>query len=97
MIELIKDFLTGIGINVAEWQTILFLGLVLIIVILLSKRQVIYMFYDIYNVFKDWLFGAVELESWQLSFLNILTIAFIAFCLFWIVRMLFSIVRMFFR
>lgn len=38
MIELIKDFLTGIGINVAEWQTILFLGLVLIIIILLLKR-----------------------------------------------------------
>ena len=55
------------------------------------------MFYDIYNVFKDWLFGVAELESWQSSFLNILTIAFIAFCLFWIVKMLFSIVRMFFR
>lgn len=38
MIELIKDFLIGIGINVLEWQTILFLGLALIIAVLLLKR-----------------------------------------------------------
>ncbi len=55
------------------------------------------MFFDIYDIFKEWLFGAIELEPWQSSFLNILSIAFIAFCLFWIVKMLFSIVRLFFR
>lgn len=55
------------------------------------------MFFDIYDIFRNWLFGDVELEVWQSSFLNIISIAFIFFCLFWIVRMLFSIVRMFFR
>ena len=38
MIELIKDFLTGIGINVLEWQTILFLGFAVLAVILLFRR-----------------------------------------------------------
>lgn len=54
------------------------------------------MFFDIYDIFKNWLFGATELELWQTSFLNIISIAFIVFCLFWIVKMLFSIVRIFF-
>ena len=56
------------------------------------------MFFEIYNVLKNWLFGTIEeLELWQTSFLNLLSIAFIAFCIFWIVKMLFSIVRLFFR
>lgn len=38
MIELIKDFLVGIGINVSEWQTILFLGFAILIIILLLRR-----------------------------------------------------------
>lgn len=38
MIELIKDFLVGIGINILEWQTILFLGFAFLIIILLLKR-----------------------------------------------------------
>ena len=55
------------------------------------------MFFDIYNIFREWLFGATaELELWQTSFLNIISIVFIFFCLFWIVKMLFSIVRIFF-
>ena len=55
------------------------------------------MFFDIYNVFREWLFGATELELWQTSFLNIISIVFIFFTVFWIVKVLFSIVRIFFR
>lgn len=56
------------------------------------------MFFDIYDIFKEWLFGGVtELELWQTSFLNIISIVFISFCLFWIVKMLFSIIKIFFR
>ena len=38
MIELIKDFLIGVGINIMEWQTILFLGFAILIIILLLRR-----------------------------------------------------------
>ena len=38
MIELIKDFLIGVGINIMEWQTTLFLGFALLIAVLLLKR-----------------------------------------------------------
>ena len=38
MIELIKDFLVGIGINVMEWQTVLFLGFAFLIIAILLKR-----------------------------------------------------------
>ena len=38
MIELIKDFLVGIGINVSEWQTILFLSFAFLIIVLLLRR-----------------------------------------------------------
>lgn len=36
--ELIKDFLLGIGINIMEWQTVLFLGLALVVALLIVKR-----------------------------------------------------------
>lgn len=56
------------------------------------------MFFDIYNIFKNWLFGAeAVLETWQIQFLNLISIVFIFFSVFFIVNLLYNIVRTIFR
>lgn len=54
------------------------------------------LFWQVYETMLSFFFGIETLPDWGISFLSIISLVFIAVVLFWIVKLLFGIMRMFF-